>query len=44
MKFPKYGMRDMVESQRRLLLHLGIARVVAVSGPSMGGMQTLQWG
>jgi len=44
MKFPKYGMRDMVESQRRLLQHLGIARVVAVSGPSMVGMQTLQWG
>lgn len=44
MKFPKYGMRDMVESQRRLLQHLGIVRVVAVIGPSMGGMQTLQWG
>src|SRR2546427_11811867 len=44
MKFPKYGIRDMVESQQRLLQHLGIARVVAVIGPSMGGMQTLQWG
>ena len=44
MKFPKYGIRDMVESQHRLLGHLGIARVVAVIGPSMGGMQTLQWG
>ena len=42
MKFPKYGIRDMVESQQRLLQHLGIARVVAVIGPSMGGMQTLQ--
>ena len=44
MQFPKFTMRDMVESQRRLLQHLGIARVVAVIGPSMGGMQTLQWG
>ena len=44
MKFPKYGIRDMVESQHRLLQHLAIARVVAVIGPSMGGMQTLQWG
>jgi len=44
MKFPKYGIRDMVDSQHRLLQHLGLARVVAVIGPSMGGMQTLQWG
>jgi homoserine O-acetyltransferase len=44
MQFPKFVMRDMVESQRRLLQHLGIAHVVAVVGPSMGGMQTLQWG
>ena len=44
MKFPKFGIRDMVESQHRLLQHLGIAHVVAVIGPSMGGMQTLQWG
>jgi len=45
MKFPKFGMRDMVESQRRLLKEkLGIDHVVAVVGPSMGGMQALQWG
>src|SRR5262250_972558 len=44
MQFPKFLMRDMVESQRRLLQHLGIAHVIAVIGPSMGGMQTLQWG
>src|SRR5438477_8421388 len=45
MQFPKFGMRDMVESQRRLLGEkLGIDHVVAVVGPSMGGMQTLQWG
>ncbi len=44
MRFPKFTIRDMVESQRRLLQHLGIDHVVAVIGPSMGGMQTLQWG
>ena len=45
MQFPRFGMRDMVESQRRLLKEkLGIEHVVAVVGPSMGGMQALQWG
>ena len=45
MQFPRFGMRDMVESQRRLLKEkLGIDHVVAVVGPSMGGMQALQWG
>src|ERR1700712_4422168 len=45
MAFPKFTIRDMVESQYRLLKEkLGIDHVVAVIGPSMGGMQTLQWG
>src|SRR5213082_1802895 len=44
MKFPKYLIRDMVTSQKKLMEHLGINHVVAVVGPSMGGMQTLQWG
>ncbi|MGC2779732.1 MAG: alpha/beta fold hydrolase [Bradyrhizobium sp.] len=45
MAFPKFAIRDMVESQVRLLREkLGIDHVVAVIGPSMGGMQTLQWG
>jgi homoserine O-acetyltransferase len=45
MSFPKFTMRDMVESQYRLLKEkLGIDHVVAVIGPSMGGMQALQWG
>src|SRR3989449_3065258 len=45
MSFPKFLIRDMVQSQHRLLTeHLGIGHVVAVVGPSMGGMQALQWG
>jgi homoserine O-acetyltransferase/O-succinyltransferase len=45
MNFPKFTIRDMVESQYRLLREkFGIDHVVAVIGPSMGGMQALQWG
>ena len=45
MQFPKFQIRDMVASQHRLMTeHLGISHVVAVVGPSMGGMQALQWG
>jgi homoserine O-acetyltransferase/O-succinyltransferase len=45
MSFPKFTIRDMVQSQYRLLKEkFGIERLVAVVGPSMGGMQTLQWG
>ncbi|WP_191970265.1 alpha/beta fold hydrolase [Methylobacterium planeticum] len=42
--FPHFGIRDMVESPKRLLDHLGITHLVAVAGASMGGMQALQWG
>ena len=42
--FPHFTIRDMVQSQYRLLQHLGIEHLVAVAGASMGGMQTLQWG
>jgi homoserine O-acetyltransferase len=41
--FPRFTIRDMVASQKRLLDHLGIDRVHAVVGASMGGMQALQW-
>lgn len=44
LRFPRFGLRDMVEAQRRLLVeHLGIERLHAVVGASMGGMQALQW-
>lgn len=44
-KFPRYGYRDMIEAQRRLLvdgLHVNHLRLVM--GTSMGGMHTWLWG
>jgi len=44
MLFPRFTIRDMVESQYRLLTReFGISRLDAVVGASMGGMQALQW-
>lgn len=43
MDFPDITIRDMVRTQRKLLDHLGIPRLYAVVGGSMGGMQALQW-
>jgi homoserine O-acetyltransferase len=44
MRFPKFSIRDMVHAQHRLLTEvLGVDRLVAVVGASMGGMQALQW-
>ena len=42
-EFPPVTIRDMVRAQKRLIEHLGIARLFAVIGGSMGGMQVLQW-
>ena len=43
-KFPAFSTRDMVESQYVLLTaHLNIQHLYAVSGVSMGGMQSFQW-
>ena len=42
-EFPPVTVRDMVRAQKRLTDHLGIARLFAVLGGSMGGMQALQW-
>ena len=41
--FPTITIGDMVESQRRLLKHLGIEQLLAVVGGSMGGQAVLQW-
>jgi len=43
-RFPRFTIRDMVNSQKALLDHLGVAALEAVAGASMGGMQALQWG
>jgi homoserine O-acetyltransferase len=41
--FPPLTIRDMVRAQKRLVEHLGISRLFAVIGGSMGGMQVLEW-
>ncbi len=41
--FPVVTLGDMVRAQKQLLDHLGIQKLLAVIGGSMGGMQTLQW-
>jgi homoserine O-acetyltransferase len=43
MAFPVITITDMVRAQAMLLDHLDIARLHAVVGGSMGGMQTLAW-
>jgi homoserine O-acetyltransferase/O-succinyltransferase len=43
--FPAYTMRDMVHAQHHLLSEgLGVERLAAVAGPSMGGFLALEWG
>ncbi len=43
LRFPYFSVRDLVEVQRRLLQELGIERLYAGLGGSLGGMQILQW-
>jgi homoserine O-acetyltransferase/O-succinyltransferase len=43
LNFPRFTIRDMVNSQRLLMQHLGIDTIDLVIGASMGGMQALQW-
>jgi homoserine O-acetyltransferase len=41
--FPIFTIADIVNAQRCLIDHLGIDKLLAVIGGSMGGMQVLQW-
>jgi homoserine O-acetyltransferase len=41
--FPHVSVRDMVTLECELLDHLGIEQLELVCGPSLGGMQALEW-
>ncbi|MCU4159110.1 homoserine O-acetyltransferase [Acidiphilium sp. AL] len=41
--FPPVTIQDMVRAQKKLIDRLGISRLFAVIGGSMGGMQALAW-
>jgi homoserine O-acetyltransferase len=41
--FPVVTIGDMIKAQKALMDHLGIARILAVVGGSIGGMQVLEW-
>ena len=42
-EFPVITVADMVRTERAFLDELGIARLAAVAGGSLGGMQALEW-
>ena len=43
LRFPLFTVSDLVKVHRKLLAHLGVQRVLAAIGGSLGGMQVLQW-
>ncbi|MER2089549.1 MAG: homoserine O-acetyltransferase [Sporosarcina sp.] len=42
--FPEVTIRDMVHAERKALTVLGVNRVCAIIGGSLGGMRVLEWG
>jgi homoserine O-acetyltransferase/O-succinyltransferase len=42
-RFPEITVGDIVATQRALIDHFGIERLVAIVGPSYGGFQAFQW-
>nr|MBP7163941.1 homoserine O-acetyltransferase [Candidatus Omnitrophota bacterium] len=43
LNFPVITIQDMVNAQKLLIDHLGIPKLLCVTGGSMGGMQSLTW-
>lgn len=43
LRFPLFTVADLVRVHRALVRHLGIGRLLAAIGGSLGGMQALQW-
>ncbi len=42
-RYPWVTVQDMVESQRLVVDHLGIEKLQAIAGSSLGGMEVLMW-
>ncbi len=43
MSFPVITIEDMVKSQKQLIDHLGIKKLLCATGGSMGGLMALEW-
>jgi len=42
-QYPVVTIEDMIQAEKRIVDHLGIERLLAVAGGSLGGMQVLMW-